>query len=264
MPRRHRGADNGDDQQHHLAELGVLRHLRHEEVRRDLADRRVHHQDHGHQQQAAGDQHDAEAFEAAEVAGRDRQHHDDSRGQYAPELRDAEEMKCERDADELGDDGQRVQYQEVDDAEGTPELAEALEDQPRMADPGDRAEPHHHLLVDVEHRDQQQQCPKQRGAVILSGLGIGAERTGVVVADHHDQAGADDRQQRLQPGRQGRARRGVVARDAAERAVDVAGMRAIENGGLCGLAFGHFASPRRLSARREGRRPRQARTSPLP
>ncbi|MGY4256170.1 hypothetical protein ACVI1L_003238 [Bradyrhizobium sp. USDA 4516] len=44
-------------------------------------------------------------------------------------------MKCKRDADELGDNGQRVQYQEVDDAEGTPELAEALEDQARMADP---------------------------------------------------------------------------------------------------------------------------------
>ncbi len=76
-------------------------------------------------------------------------------------------------------------------------------DQPRVADAGDRAEPDDHLLVDDQHRDQQQQHPQQAGAVVLAGLRVGRDAAGVVVADHHDQAGADDRQQR----QQARARR---------------------------------------------------------
>ena len=82
------------------------------------------------------------------------------------------------------------EQEQVDDAEGAPELAEALEDQAGMADAGDGAEAQHHLLVDVEHRHQQQQRPQQRGAVVLAGLGIGAEGAGVVVADHDDEARA--------------------------------------------------------------------------
>ena len=44
---------------------------------------------------------------------------------------------------------------EVDDAEGAPEFAEALEDQPGVPNPGDCTETQHHLLIDIEHRDQQ-------------------------------------------------------------------------------------------------------------
>ena len=65
----------------------------------------------------------------------------------------------------------------------------------RVPHSGDRAEPHHHLLVDEQHRNQQQQHPQQAGAVVLAGLGVGGDAAGIVVADHHDQAGADDRQQ---------------------------------------------------------------------
>ena len=35
-------------------------------------------------------------------------------------------------------------------------LSEPLEDQPRVTDPGDRAQADDHLLVDDQHRDQQQ------------------------------------------------------------------------------------------------------------
>ena len=120
-------------------------------------------------------------------AGRD----DDARG-----LVEAEIVERQADADEFGDDRQRVEQEQVDDAEGAPELAEPLEDQPRMADAGDRAEAQHHLLVDVEHRDQQRQRPQQRRAVVLAGLAVGREGAGVVVADHDDEAGAEDREQR--------------------------------------------------------------------
>ena len=42
---------------------------------------------------------------------------------------------------------------------------------------------------------------------------------------------ADDREQRLQPRRQGRARRDIIFRDAAERAVDIAEMRPVQDRG---------------------------------
>ena len=74
----------------------------------------------------------------------------------------------QRDADELGDEGQRVQDEQVDDAERAPELAEPLQDQPGVPDAGHRAEAQHHLLVHVQHRDQQQQRPQQPGAVVLA------------------------------------------------------------------------------------------------
>jgi len=96
----------------------------------------------------------------------------------------------------------------------------------------DRAEPHHHLLVDVENGDQEHERPQQRGAVVLSRLGVGAERAGIIVADHHDQARADDGHQGLEP----RAKRGprpkVVLGDAAERTVDVSKVCLVQHGGL--------------------------------
>jgi hypothetical protein len=67
--------------------------------------------------------------------------------------------RYQRDPDELGHDGQGVEDEQVDDRERAPELAEPLQDQPRMPDAGDRAEPDHHFLVHVQHRDQQQQRP---------------------------------------------------------------------------------------------------------
>jgi hypothetical protein len=88
---------------------------------------------------------------------------------------------------------------QVTDAEPAPEPAEPLVDQPGVADPGDRAEPDHHLLVDDEHRDEQQQHPEQAVAVVLAGLGVGGHAARVVVADHDDQAGPHDGEERHQP-----------------------------------------------------------------
>ena len=55
-------------------------------------------------------------------------------------LVESEIIERERNADELGDDGQAVEQEQVDDAERAPELAETLEDEARVADTGDRAE----------------------------------------------------------------------------------------------------------------------------
>ena len=138
--------------------------------------------------------------------------------------------KHERNADELGHDRERVQDEQIDDAEGAPELAEALEDQPCVTDAGHGAQPQHHFLIDEEHGHEQQHGPQQGGAVVLSRLRVGAEGAGIVIADHHDEAGPENREQRAHAGPPAVARRGVVMGDGAERALDVAEVRVVENG----------------------------------
>ena len=104
-----------------------------------------------------------------------------------------------------------------------------------MADAGHRAEAQHHLLVDVEHGNQQQQRPQQRRAVVLPGLGVGAEGAGVIVADHDDEAGTEDREQRLEAVLPSGARAVIAVKDGAEGAVDMADMGLVENGAVRGV-----------------------------
>ena len=101
-----------------------------------------------------------------------------------------------------------------------------------MADAGDRAEAQHHLLVDVEHGDQQRQRPQQRRAVGLAGLAVGREGARVVVAGHDDQAGAEDGEQGGEAMLPGFARGDVAVQDGAEGALDVADVGVVEHGGL--------------------------------
>src|SRR2546427_10410535 len=100
-----------------------------------------------------------------------------------------------------------------------------------MAYPGDRTQADAHLLIDNEHGDQQQQRPQQAGAVVLASLGIGRDAAGVVVADHDDQAGPHDGQQREQPRTPRPAWREVVLAHGAKCAANVAHMGAVENRG---------------------------------
>ena len=88
------------------------------------------------QKEAAEDEHHREALETAEIAGA-RGGHDQNRGEgHAGFLGDAEVIEGQGDSNELGDDGQRIEEKKIDDAEGAPELAEALEDEAGMANPG--------------------------------------------------------------------------------------------------------------------------------
>ena len=116
----------------------------------------------------------------------------------------------------------KFEQEQVADGKPAPATAEAFVDQPGVPDPGDRAEPDHHLLVDDEHRDQQQQHPQQGVAVVLAGLGVGGHPAGVVVADHHDDPGTDDGQQGQQPRLQRAGSLGVADADTPECALDVA------------------------------------------
>ena len=94
-------------------------------------------------------------------------------------------------ADELRDDRQRVENEQVDDTEGAPESAEVLENQSCVADTRYRAQAQHHLVIDERNGDQQQ-GPEQRRAIVLASLSLGAERTGVVVSNHHNEGGPKD------------------------------------------------------------------------
>ena len=124
-----------------------------------------------------------------------------------------------------------VEKKQVDNTEGAPELAEPLEDQARVADASDGAEPQHHLLIDGEHRNQQQQRPEQRCAVVLTSLGVGPEGAGVIVADHDDETWTENGEKGLEPVLPAFTGTMVPATDGAEGAVDMADMGFVKNGG---------------------------------
>jgi hypothetical protein len=253
LPGRDRRAHNGDDQQHHVIQGRVFGHAGRDQVAGDLSQRGMDHQENRDQQQAAKHQRQGKALEPPEVSRAGRRHHQQGRRRDAPALRHAQILQGQADADEFRDDGQRVQQKQVDDAECAPEAAEALKDQPRMADPGDGAKPEHHLLIDIENRDQQQQGPQKSGAVILPGLGIGAERAGVIVAHHHDQPGAHDGKQGHEAGAPPLARAGIVLADGSKGALDVADMGVIQDGRAGGgfqFGEGHDEIPMAMMMKR--------------
>ena len=206
---------------------------------RHLGDARMGEDVDRDQQQAARAERHRDPLESPEAAGeRGADHHGGGQGDRR-DLRQAQVTGGQGDPDELGDECQRVEQEQVDDAEGAPEPAEPLQDEPGVPDPGHSAEAQHHLLVHVKDRHQQQQRPQQPGAVVLPGLPVGGERTGVVVAGHDDQPGADDRQQRLKVTPPAAPGRGVIGPDGAERAADVADVLVIEHSaaqrrGRCG------------------------------
>ena len=165
---------------------------------------------------------------------------------------DPEVAQRERYADEFGDDGQEVEQEQVTDAEPAPEPAEPLVDQPGVPDAGDRPQPHDHLLVDDQHRHQQQQDPEQAVPVVLARLGVGGDTARVVVADHHDQPGAHDGQEGDQPPPPGAAVL-FADPDPAERALDVSQVRLVEDRARAGQRRLLLARPRfpaRLRRRR--------------
>lgn len=98
------------------------------------------HQEDRHEKKAAEDEHHREALETAEIAGARGGHHQNGGEHDAECLGDAEIIERQGYADELGDDGQRIEEKKINDAEGAPELAEAFEDEAGMADAGHRAE----------------------------------------------------------------------------------------------------------------------------
>ena len=176
------------------------------------------------------DEHEREhdPLEAAEAARRRRreQRDRDERDDHVPV--DAEEPGREIDADELRDDREQAEHEQVEQGEPAPATSEPLVDQTRVAGAGDRPETRDHLLVDKEHRRERQQEPDERGAVVLTCLTVDGDAAGLVVADHDDDAGAHDREQGREPADPAPPRRGVVARNRPEAALDVAAVGAVD------------------------------------
>ncbi len=230
LPRRDGRADDRNDQQHHLAELAVRGKLRDHQIMRDLTDRRMNPEEHRDQQQTPEHQEQRKALKTAEIARASSGNDNCGRGYDAQLPRQSQIVQRQADADELRDDCQGVQQEQINDAEYAPELAEALQDQPGMADAGHHAQTQNHLLIHVEYRNQQQERPQQGGPIVLPGLGIGAERAGIVVADHDDETWPQDREQGSQAWPPATAGRNIAMTNGAERAADIADMRFIEDG----------------------------------
>jgi hypothetical protein len=104
----------------------------------------------GDGEEVGGDERVHGAFPAAEAAGgagREQQHG----GQWDGDgVGHAEVAQGQGDADQLGDQGERVEQQQVGDGERAPEAAEAGQDEAGVADAGDRAEAADHFLVDQQ------------------------------------------------------------------------------------------------------------------
>ena len=142
---------------------------------------------------------------------------------------DAKVGRREPHADELGADGEEVQQEQVTDREPAPKATEPFDDQLGVTDPGHRPEADHHLLVDDQDGDQQDQGPEQRVAEVLPGLRVRGDTAGVVVADHDDEARTDDGREREQPAPPGAAGGQVPEADGSKSAVDVTDVGFIEN-----------------------------------
>jgi hypothetical protein len=92
----------------------------------------------------------------------------------------------------------KVHQEQVEEREVSPPLAEALVDHGGMALTGRDAEAGHHLLHEVADGKQHDQQPEEVQAVLAARLHVGGDGAGVVVCLHHDQARAEDHQERQQ------------------------------------------------------------------
>src|SRR6202022_418190 len=135
LPGRDRGADDGDDEQHHFIQRRPLRHLWHQHVLDHLVRWRVDEKEDRKEQKTPQDEGERETLKAAEIAGARREHDERSGRRDAPKLRQSEIVARERDADELGDNRQRVENKQINDAEPPPKSAKALKNKPAMAEP---------------------------------------------------------------------------------------------------------------------------------
>src|SRR5664279_1506154 len=230
LPWGDRRADHRDDQQDRGGGRAARDRGDHE-VTGDLADTRVRHEEQRDHEKVRGYEHEHPALPGAEATA-DGQPDQGARGEWDREvLGDAEISKRETHADELRHDRQEVQDEQVTDREPTPEAPKALVDQSGMTYARDGAEAHDHLLIDNQDRDEQEQHPQEARAVVLTGLRVGGDAAGVVVADHDDEPGADDREQR-HPARAQSTPTLLVLADRAKGTANIADVRGVEHRAL--------------------------------
>ncbi len=191
LPRGNGGADDGDDEEDQVAGLADVRERGDEGVGEGLVP-------HG-MQESGGDEpgdveqaeDDDDALPAAVAAGGDEGYEGDGRDGDGENGRDAEAGHGEGDGGELGDEGEEVDGEEIEEGEAAPGFAEALVDHGGVAFAGGDAEAGDHLLNEVADGEKEDEHPEEVEAVLASGLHVGGDGTGVVVSLHDDEAGAE-------------------------------------------------------------------------
>src|ERR1700730_12656454 len=86
LPGRNRGADDGDDEQHHFIQRRPLRHLWHQHVLDHLVRWRVDEKEDRKEQKTPQDESERETLKAAEGAGARREHDERSGWPKAPTI----------------------------------------------------------------------------------------------------------------------------------------------------------------------------------
>ena len=123
----------------------------------------------------------------------------------------------------------RLTTKQVAERERAPPPAEALDDQPRVARSGHRAQSGDHLLLDEQDRGEQRQYPQ--AAWFRNSCPAWAKddsSPGVVVGRHHDEPRAGSRAA-SRAGEQRPPRRGVEREDRSQSALDVADVGAVQH-----------------------------------
>ena len=222
-------AHDSDDQEHGGGVEAPL-HTRGHEALEEGPGRRVAHERQRDHQEIDHDEDEHEPLPAPEASGRRHGDEADRGDGHRDVLAHPEVAEGKADADEFGGDGEEVEDEEVADGEHSPELAEALVDEPGVTDARDCAQAHHHLLVHDEDRDEEGKRPQEGEAEVLTRLRVGGDAARVVVADHDDQSRPHDGEQGQQARRPRSARTRVVLADGAERSMDVANVGGVKHG----------------------------------
>ena len=128
---------------------------------KDAARARVAQKREWNYEQARKQENEHRPLPAAEVAAQGDDDQDDRRQRNDQVPVEAEVLRGQGDAHELGADRQEVQEEEVADRVPAPVPPEPLGDEPRVAHAGHSPQAHHHLLVDDQDRDQQHKRPQQ-------------------------------------------------------------------------------------------------------
>src|ERR1700694_197336 len=151
LPRRNGSANDRDDQQNGVGGETTL-DARHNEAVQGRGRIWMAQKDEWQDQQAGEQEDEHRTLPAPEVPRHcDANEHERRRRDNYVRTQ-AEVGPREAHPDELGADGEEVQEKQVPNREPAPKAAEPFDDELCVSDPGDGAEPDHHLLVDYQDR----------------------------------------------------------------------------------------------------------------
>ncbi len=156
------------------------------------------------------------------------------------------------DGDELGDERDEVGEREVGGAEPAPHATVALQHELAVAAVGDGADAHAHLLADIGHGEQHGDERHEEAEAVLGAVGgVGDHARPVVLAEHREDAGADEQPQQA-PAAAVRACGVHAGAVVGARGVLFGGERRAEEGGGGELGGAHARPPSSASRAREG------------